>query len=139
MKKTVSLLLIVSVLLAFGVYAAADNNGITTVSVEPETASGEEVPEWDMSISPEITEDIKALFDRAMEKLMGVEYTPVAVLGVIDSTYCILCKATVVYPGARPYNVLVYINEDGVQNIYELWIEKHAEKEEPADGTFNCA
>lgn len=139
MKKTVSLLLIVSVLLAFGVYAAADNNGITTVSVEPETASGEEVPEWDMSISPEITEDIRALFDRAMEKRMGVEYTPVAVLGVIDSTYCILCKATVVYPGARPYNVLVYINEDGVQNIYELWIEKHAEKEEPADGTFNCA
>ena len=139
MKKTVSLLLIVSVLLAFGVYAVADNNGITTVSVEPETASGEEVPEWDMSISPEITEDIKALFDRAMEKRMGVEYTPVAVLGVIDSTYCILCKAAVVYPGARPYNVLVYINEDGVQNIYELWIEKHAEKEEPADGTFNCA
>ncbi len=139
MKKTVSLLLIVSVLLAFGVYAAADNNGITTVSVEPETASGEEVPEWDMSISPEITEDIRALFDRAMEKRMGVEYTPVAVLGVIDSTYCILCKAAVVYPGARPYNVLVYINEDGVQNIYELWIEKHAEKEEPADGTFNCA
>ena len=139
MKKTVTLLLIVSVLLAFGVYAAADNNGITTVSVEPETASGEEVPEWDMSISPEITEDIRALFDRAMEKRMGVEYTPVAVLGVIDSTYCILCKATVVYPGARPYNVLVYINEDGVQNIYELWIEKHAEKEEPADGTFNCA
>ena len=139
MKKTVSLLLIVSVLLAFGVYAVADNNGITTVSVEPETASGEEVPEWDMSISPEITEDIRALFDRAMEKRMGVEYTPVAVLGVIDSTYCILCKAAVVYPGARPYNVLVYINEDGVQNIYELWIEKHAEKEEPADGTFNCA
>ena len=139
MKKTVSLLLIVSVLLAFGVYAAADNNGITTVSVEPETASGEEMPEWDMSISPEITEDIRALFDRAMEKRMGVEYTPVAVLGVIDSTYCILCKAAVVYPGARPYNVLVYINEDGVQNIYELWIEKHAEKEEPADGTFNCA
>ena len=139
MKKTVSLLLIVSVLLAFGVYAAADNNGNTTISDEPETASGEEVPEWDMSISPEITEDIKALFDRAMEKRMGVEYTPVAVLGVIDSTYCILCKAAVVYPGARPYNVLVYINEDGVQNIYELWIEKHAEKEEPADGTFNCA
>lgn len=139
MKKTVSLLLIVSVLLAFGVYAAADNNGITTVSDEPETASGEEGPEWDMSISPEITEDIRALFDRAMEKRMGVEYTPVAVLGVIDSTYCILCKAAVVYPGARPYNVLVYINEDGVQNIYELWIEKHVEKEEPADGTFNCA
>lgn len=98
MKKTVSLLLIVSVLLAFGVYAAADNNGITTVSDEPETASGEEMPEWDMSISPEITEDIRALFDRAMEKRMGVEYTPVAVLGVIDSTYCILCKAAVVYP-----------------------------------------
>ena len=74
----------------------------------------------------EITEDVQALFDKAMEELTGVDYTPVAVLGKSDSTVCILCKATVVYPGAEPYNALVYVNESGVQNIYELWIEKHA-------------
>ena len=43
------------------------------------------------------------------------------------------------YPNAKPYNVLVYVNESGIQNIYELWIEKHAEKEKFDDGTSNCA
>ena len=84
--------------------------------------------EWDMSVPTEITEDVQALFDKATEGLVGVKYTPVAVLGKNDSTFCILCKAAVVYPGAEPFNVLVYMNENGVQNIYELWIEKHAEK-----------
>ena len=97
------------------------------------------VKEWDMSISPEITEEILETFDRAMDGLTGVNYTPVAVLGVLDDTYCILCKASVVYPDEKPYNVLVYVNSDGVQNIYELWIDKHAEKDEFEDGTSNCA
>ena len=95
--------------------------------------------EWDMSISPEITEEIMTAFDRAMDGLTGVNYTPVAVLGVSDDTYCILCKAAVVYPDAKPYNVLVYVNDDGIQNIYELWIDKHAKKEVFEDGTSNCA
>jgi len=95
--------------------------------------------EWDMSISPEITDEILATFDRAVDGLTGVNYTPVAVLGVMDDTYCILCKATVLYPNAKPYNVLLYVNENGIQNIYELWIEKHAVKEKSDDGTSNCA
>ena len=66
-------------------------------------------------------------------------YTPIAVLGRQGDTYCILCKATVVYPDAKPYNALVYINNKGLQNIYEIWIDKHAEKEEFTDGTSNCA
>ncbi len=97
------------------------------------------VKEWDMSISPEITEEIMVTFDRAMDSLTGVNYTPVAVLGVSDDTYCILCKAAVVYPDAKPYNALVYVNGDGIQNIYELWIDKHAEKDEFEDGTSDCA
>ena len=95
--------------------------------------------EWDMSVSTEITEEIQSTFDRAVESLTGVNYTPVAVLGVLDDTYCILCKAAVVYPDAKPYNVLVYVNRDGIQNIYELWIEKHSENVEFDDGTSNCA
>ena len=95
--------------------------------------------EWDMSVSTEITDEIQAMFDKAMDGLTGVNYTPVAVLGRSDDTTCILCKAVVVYPGAEPYNALVYLNEDGIRNIYELWIDKHAEKEEFEDGTSNCA
>lgn len=89
--------------------------------------------EWDMAVPTEVTAEIRELFDKAMAELVGVDYTPVAVLGQDDSTYCILCKASAVYPGAAPYNALVYVNESGIQNIYELWIEKHAEKQATAD------
>ena len=88
--------------------------------------------EWDTSVPTEVTEEVQALFDKGMEGLVGVGYTPVAVLGQTDGTYCILCKARVVYPGAEPYNALVYVDENGVRNIYELWIDKHAEKQAPA-------
>ena len=118
MKKTIALVLILMML-----------------SV-PVTGYAEE---WDMSVSTEITDEIQAMFDKAMDGLTGVNYTPVAVLGRLDDTTCILCKAVVVYPGAEPYNALVYLNEDGIRNIYELWIDKHAEKEEFEDGTSNCA
>ena len=99
----------------------------------------EDDPEWDCSVPAEITEEIRTLFDDAMKGLVGVGYTPIAVLGRQGNTYCILCKATVVYPDAKPYNALVYINDEGLQNIYEIWIDKHAEKEEFTDGTSNCA
>ena len=55
-----------------------------------------ETEKWDMSVSTELTEDIRTLFDKAMENLVGVQYKPVAVLGVTGSSYCILCKATAV-------------------------------------------
>ena len=98
----------------------------------PVTASAEAAG-WDMSVPTEVTEEVRTLFERAMEGLTGVNYVPVCVLGVQDDTYCILCKATVVYPGAEPYNVLVYVNDSGIQNIYELWIDRHAEKEKATD------
>ena len=91
--------------------------------------------EWDMSVPTEVTEEIREIFEKAAAKLVGVNYTPVAVLGKNESTYCILCKASVVYPGAEPYNALVYVGESGVQNIYELWIDKHAGKEEAPEQT----
>ena len=96
----------------------------------PVTAYAEE---WDMAVPTEVTAEIRELFDKAMAELIGVDYTPVAVLGKDDSTYCILCKASAVYPAAAPYNALVYVNESGIQNIYELWIEKHAEKQASAE------
>ena len=81
-------------------------------------AASAETSGWDMSVPTEVTEEIRTLFDKAMEGLVGVNYVPVCILGVQDGTYCILCKATAVYPGAEPYNALVYVNESGVQNIY---------------------
>ena len=95
----------------------------------PVTA-GADASDWDLSAPTEVTEEVRAIFDKATEGLLGVSYVPVCVLGVQGDTYCILCKATVIYPNAEPNNVLVYVNEDGIQNIYELWIDKHDKKEE---------
>lgn len=89
--------------------------------------------EWDMSVPTELTDEVRGIFDRAMEGLVGVNYTPVAVLGKTDDAYCILCKASAVYPGAEPYNALVYVNESGIRNIYELWIDRHADIQETAE------
>ena len=94
----------------------------------PVTA-GAEASDWDLSAPTEVTEEVRAIFDKATEGLLGVSYVPVCVLGVQGDTYCILCKATVIYPNAEPNNVLMYVNEDGIQNIYELWIDKHDKKE----------
>ena len=98
----------------------------------PVTA-GAEASDWDLSAPTEVTEEVRAIFDKATEGLLGVSYVPVCVLGVQGDTYCILCKATVIYPNAEPKNVLMYVNEDGIQNIYELWIDKHDKKEEVRD------
>ena len=98
----------------------------------PVTA-GAEASDWDLSAPTEVTEEVRTIFDKATEGLLGVSYVPVCVLGVQGDTYCILCKATVIYPNAEPNNVLVYVNKDGIQNIYELWIDKHDKKEEVRD------
>ena len=54
------------------------------------------------------------------------EYIPVAVLGTRAGTYCVLCRE--ISASGAPKNVLVYVNGDGIQNTYELWIEKHDTK-----------
>ena len=82
--------------------------------------------DWDTSVPTEISAEIQEIFDKAMTKLIGAKYTPVAVLGKDGDTYCILCKTAAVYPGAQQHNTLVYVNESGIQNIYDLWIDKHA-------------
>ncbi len=83
---------------------------------------------WAAASDPTITDEIKALFDKATEGLLGVNYVPVAYLGSqIVAGYChaILCQATTVYPGAEPRWVIVYLFEDldggvTVTNIMDL-------------------
>ena len=87
----------------------------------------EEDNSWILPESIEMTEEVTAIFDRALSRLMGVNYEPLGYLGEKDGTYCILCRATVVYPGAKPGYSLVYVNETGVQNIWEIWMDRHAE------------
>ena len=56
--------------------------------------SNEEAPGWKITASSEITEDARAAFDRAAAELTDAVYEPVALLGVQQDVYCILCRAT---------------------------------------------
>ena len=70
---------------------------------------------WQVAESVEMTDGLRAIFDKAIDGLLGVSYVPVACLGtqiVAGTNYCFLAQATVVYPDAKPKFVLVYIYED---------------------------
>lgn len=70
---------------------------------------------WSVAENNAITEETKAVFDKALEGLVGVNYEPIAYLGsqvVAGTNHCFLCKATVVSPDAEPSLVLIYIYED---------------------------
>ena len=65
-----------------------------------------------------ITDDEAAIFDAAIEGLLGVTYTPVAVLAtqlVAGTNYAFLCTGTTVIPNATPqwYVVTVYVDLQG--------------------------
>ena len=52
-----------------------------------------------------------------------------------ETNYCILCQITPVVPNATPTWALVYIHADqagnaGIDNIYELYIDRHSAKAE---------
>ena len=84
--------------------------------------------DWNLPETIGMTEKAASAFHHAMEGLVGVDYEPLGFLGEKGGLYCILCRATVVYPGAKPYYALVYVNDAGVQNIWEIWMDAHSKK-----------
>ena len=96
---------------------------------------------WTVAENTELTEENKAVFDKAMEGLLGVSYKPIAYLGsqvVAGTNHCFLCTATVIYPSAAPTLVLAYIYEDlegnaTVTNIAPLDLAEMSAPAEPAE------
>ncbi len=83
---------------------------LTTTALADQLMGG-----WNATESPEMTEEIRAIFDKGMEGLVGVNYVPVAYLAfqvVSGTNHCFLCQATVVSPNASPYYALVYLYEN---------------------------
>ncbi len=77
---------------------------------EPQTVGG-----WTLTEDAAITPEARDAFEKAMEGLVGVNYTPAALLGtqlVSGTNYCFLCEATVVYPDAKPYYAIVSVYQD---------------------------
>ena len=77
--------------------------------------SGPVMGGWEEPSSVDLDSTKKAVFDKAMEEFVGVDYKPVAILEeqlVAGKNYCILCEAKGVYPGAVTTYSLVYIYAD---------------------------
>ena len=87
---------------------------------------------WTLTEDAALTEAAQGAFDKAMEGLVGVNYTPLALLGtqlVSGTNYCLLCEAAVVYPDAQPYYAVVTVYQDlqgkaEVRNIVALDLGK---------------
>ena len=102
MKKWIAMVLLAVMLLSLAACGQKKE--------EPAAVGG-----WTLNDSGELSAEAKAAFDKAMEGLMGVNYTPVALLGtqlVSGTNYSILAEATVVYPDAQPYYAVVTVYED---------------------------
>ena len=120
MKKIISLLL-VALMLALGLSCAFATEADSPAATESPNAG------WTLPEATDLTDEVSAAFAKAIEGLMGVNYYPLAFLGEKEGVRCVLCRATVVYPGAEPYYALVYFDDAGVKNIWELWLNAHME------------
>lgn len=102
MKKIMAIVLTILLLLALPACGGQKQEG--------QTVGG-----WTLTEDAALTQEAKDAFDGAMDGLVGVSYTPVALLGtqlVSGTNYCFLCEATVVYPDAKPYYALVSVYRD---------------------------
>jgi hypothetical protein len=122
MKKIVAAVLAAMMIVSLGACGKVqDKANVQTKTATPDA-------DWSLSETIEMPDEVTAVFDRAMEGLTGVDYKPVGYLGEKDGVYCVLCRAAVVSPDAKPYYALVYVSDDGLENIWDIWMGAHVEK-----------
>ena len=122
MRKLIAMLM--ALMMLFGIGAACAEGEKT--GEETPAVGGPAVGSWAAAENTEITPDELAVFDKAIEGLMGVKYEPVLLLGtqvVAGTNYAFLCKGTVVYPDALPYWYILYVYQDVQGNVKVLDIE----------------
>lgn len=129
MKKIATAVLAVMMVLSLAACTGAEEKAQSTQE-QTQTETSTPDSDWNLPKTIEMTDEVTAVFEKAMDGLTGVNYEPVGYLGENDGVYCVLCRATVVYPDAKPYYALVYVSESGVQNIWDIWMGAHAEKKE---------
>ena len=88
---------------------------VDETEAEPEPIAEPRSGGWAIAEDPSLTDALRAVYEKGMEGLVGVDYTPIALLGtqiVAGTNYCFLSQGTVVYPGSTPMYMLVYLYED---------------------------
>ena len=128
MKKIVAAVLAAMMIVSLGACAKAEEKADTQENLQMQEQAATPDADWSLPETVEMTEEVTAVFDHAMEGLTGVDYKPVGYLGEKDGVYCVLCRAAVVSPDAKPYYALVYVSDDGLENIWDIWMGAHVEK-----------
>ena len=151
MKKTVSVCM--TAVMAFSLLAggAVQASALSAETAEPVSAVAEEnciSGSWKRAADPALTEKVRKVFDKAFEGLAGVSYTPVALLASRTTgsgiQYRILCKATVVVPGAQEEYVVVtlqrgWLGKAEILDIGDPLCLTNLDYEEGAVGTWQEA
>lgn len=107
---------------------AAEAVAAVTVSTEEPAVGGWEFSAEALADNPQAQE----AFTLATEQLVGANYEPLALLGtqvVAGTNYCILCRVTIVYPGAESTLCLMYLYQDLEGNVEITDIQDIAEEE----------
>lgn len=148
MKNVIAILL--SILLLVAAVACTGETGTPVTVPDPgepvidaENPIGAVAGGWANAESFALTDELRAVFEKALEGLVGVNYTPIACLGtqvVAGTNYCFLAQGTVVYPGATPTYMLVYVYEDlsgnaQILNIADMPIVPNGDGTAKAAGT----
>ena len=132
MKKIAAAVLAVLMVLSLAACAGAEEKPKTQAQTQTQEQTQTEAAtpdaDWNLPETIEMSDEVTAVFEKAMDGLTRVDYEPIGYLGEKDGVYCVLCRATVVYPDAKPYYALVYVSDDGMQNIWDIWMGAHAEK-----------
>lgn len=126
MKKAISVGL--SVVLAVsmaagGAVQAFAASADTAAETAPTAVSAENCisVRWKRAENPELTEKLRVMFNKAFDGMEGVAYTPVALLATRSTAagkqYRMLCRATVVYPGAEEVYVVVTLQRSWLGRV----------------------
>lgn len=105
-----------------------NDSGVPTNIPPDKTLSGG----WAQAESPAVTDEAMAVFDKALEGIVGMSYTTVAMLAtqvVAGMNYCFLCNANGTYPDADSNYVLVKVYEDIEGNANVTSIEEFPSEE----------
>ncbi|SCW62979.1 hypothetical protein SAMN02910456_02256 [Ruminococcaceae bacterium YRB3002] len=104
---------------AFAACKAKEETGASIINTTQATdgilGGMENLNGWTRAESTELSSEDRALFSKAMDKIVGAAHAPSALLGtqlVSGTNYCFLCRSTAVTPDAKPYYTLVYIYAD---------------------------
>ena len=132
MKKIAVAVLTVMLIFLLAACEGAEETAKTKEQTRPQEQTQAETTtpdaDWNLPETIEMPDEVTAVFENAMDGLTGVGYEPVGYLGEKDGVYCVLCRATVIYPDAKPYYALVYVSDEGLKNIWDIWMGAHAEK-----------